>query len=162
MTACAKIDNNTNDLTNADDLVRYIYEEYWADDLIFDRFVPDQCIQAHFTDEICWRFAVTSGKPCALTKLIGEYHGHIGMSGFLRSFGVVVKVLGWTPSSIVTREDLSANIELNAKYQIRESGDTFAAREKHVLHLKRKSGSEELQIARVAVDIVEMTKIVVT
>jgi len=28
--------------------VRYIYEEYWADDLVHDRFVPTPCIIGTF------------------------------------------------------------------------------------------------------------------
>jgi hypothetical protein len=95
----------------------------------------------------------------ALSKLVQQYHGHDGMSNFLRSFGEVVKVLSWTPTSIKPCEDLSATVELSAKYQIRDGGDVYDTRELHKLQLRAKTASDELEIATVVVNIVEMQKL---
>jgi hypothetical protein len=91
----------------ADWFVRYIYEEYWQDDLKLDRFVPTPCIQAHFTEDVVWRYGgdatTVTQSPFNSCKhpLIGTYHGSDGMAEFLGNFGAVFKVEEWFPRAIV-------------------------------------------------------------
>ena len=136
--------------------VRYIYEEYWADDLKHDKFVPEQCIRSHFATDVVWEYGGSSASP--LLPIAGRYHGHEGMSAALSAFGQLLKVKVWEANAIVlapsgagTSGEVTAFVDLSAEYEIRESGTPIALDEVHVLRLAMGGREKEPQILGVRI-----------
>lgn len=132
--------------------VRYIYAEYWADDLKHDRFVPDVCIKGHFDPNVRWTYGGPT--PNSRLPLVGEYNGHEGMAAFLGGFGKLVKVERWDATQLVLHDspdgEVSAYVELEAEYVMRVSGARLKMDEVHVLKVRR-NGEGEPQICSVRI-----------
>eukprot|EP00656_Telonema_subtile_P024385 TRINITY_DN2654_c0_g1_i3.p1 TRINITY_DN2654_c0_g1~~TRINITY_DN2654_c0_g1_i3.p1 ORF type:complete len:240 (+),score=51.34 TRINITY_DN2654_c0_g1_i3:25-744(+) len=132
--------------------VRYIYAEYWADDLKNDRFVPDVCIRGHFDADVRWTYGGPTANP--RLPLVGEYTGHDGMSAFLGGFGELFQVDRWEASklSLVDGPDgeVIAYVELDAQYRLRDTGVTVHLDELHTLKV-RKNHEGEPQICSVRI-----------
>lgn len=131
------------------EFVRYIYAEYWADDLVHDRFVPTPCILAHFGPSVSWEY----GSPVRSegVPLIGCYEGHDGMSSFLENFGKTVKVNRWelVTLGLSDEEELlddgvvaTAFVELDADYTIRRTSRRLKLNEVHVIKLGKRGDGE--------------------
>ena len=138
-----------------DEFVRYIYAEYWADDLINDKFVPDECICKHFSEDISWEY----GGACTneMLPIAGRYTGHAGMSSALKLYGELLRVKRWETKSIVltpddpTERKVSAFIELSVDYEVRASGTPLSLQEVHVLRINRRGTEDEPQITSVRI-----------
>lgn len=133
-------------ITNSEEFIKYIYKEYWEDDLSKDRFVPTPCIQAHFKEDIEWIYGKDKNKNTDKFNLIGSYNNHDGMSLFLSNWGNVFKVEKWDPSKIELNENNTiAEIDMDCVYNVRKTNKRFEIKEHHVLVIK------DLQIAKVEI-----------
>ena len=141
-------DPDDQDLTT---FVTYIYAEYWADDLLHDRFVPEACVTKHFAEGVEWRWGGIC--PSRHAQLIGLYTGHQGMAEFLGKFGQCFQVKAWRPKSIaVVKSDddkFTAYVSLSADYVIRASGISLHMDELHVLEIENDASASEPQITSV-------------
>jgi len=144
-------------MTLPEDFVSYIYNEYWADDLIHDRFVPTDCIRAHFVPGIEWTYGIEG------EELSGSYHGLEEMSFFLRSFGEKYKVHAWRASNIVfeqsdpnPRHELRCRVTLESRYEDRTTRLIIQRVESHRLTLVRVGpipAESPWQIASVVIEV---------
>eukprot|EP00927_Polykrikos_kofoidii_P057417 TRINITY_DN51552_c0_g1_i1.p1 TRINITY_DN51552_c0_g1~~TRINITY_DN51552_c0_g1_i1.p1 ORF type:complete len:189 (-),score=32.40 TRINITY_DN51552_c0_g1_i1:123-689(-) len=150
------------DVAAIESFVRYIYEEYWSDDLAHDRFVPTPCITAHFTEDISWTYGDSGGSMSSSDEtaaaagaldLVGTYTGRDGMSTFLAAWGARFKVEAWAPASF-RFHGLVAEVSLDARYRLRATGAVAKVREEHRLELRQDPNLQAtmpVQIATVSI-----------
>lgn len=122
--------------------VTYIYAEYWADDLLHDRFVPTSCIQKHFSEQVAWTFGGMTSNSRA--PLVGRYEGHSGMARFLDAFGSTFKVHKWEGRLLGLEASDDGQVDvcvaLEARYEVRATGAHVCLEELH--HLTISSDGE--------------------
>lgn len=134
--------------------VTYIYAEYWADDLVNDEFVPETCINNHFSADISWVYGGSTPSP--RIPLVGEYKGHAGMSKFLGDYGKAFQVLKWDATKLAFSKmddegSITCFVALDATYKVRSNEEEFNLRELHELTVKKEPESGEPQICSVRI-----------